>query len=137
MNWSSLHGRCGMDFTRGPKDELPEPYKAWWYAFHKEREEREERERRERRERNKDFNWFEDFNGFEDFFSEEGPREFPVCEEEVSPGNPFRVLGLKRSASDEDIKTKYRELILIHHPDKGGEHHEFIRIQDAYETLKK
>ena len=64
MNWSSLHGRCGMDFTRGPKDELPEHYKAWWKAFHKEREEREERERRERRERNRDYNWFEDFNGF-------------------------------------------------------------------------
>ena len=31
-----------MDFTRGPKDELPEPYKAWWNDFHKEREEREE-----------------------------------------------------------------------------------------------
>ena len=118
-----------MDFTRGPKDELPEPYKAWWYAFQKEREEREERERRERRKQNKDF------NGFEDFFSE-GPREFPVCEEEVSPDDPFRVLGLKRSASDEDIKTKYRELILIHHPDKGGDHDEVIRIQEAYETLK-
>ena len=59
MNWSSLHGRCGMDFTRGPKDELPEHYKAWGNDFHKEREEREERERRERRERYKDFNWFE------------------------------------------------------------------------------
>ena len=82
-----------------------------------------------------DGNQNKDFNGFEDFFSE-GPREFPVCEEEVSPDDPFRVLGLKRSASDEDIKTKYRELILIHHPDKGGDHDEFIRIQEAYETLK-
>ena len=115
-----------MDFSRGPEDELPEPYKAWWYAFQKERE---ERERRERRKRNKDFNWFEDF------FFDEGPREFPVAEEEMSH-DPFKVLGLKRSASDEDIKTKYRELILVHHPDKGGDHHEFIRIQQAYETLK-
>ena len=118
-----------MDFTRGPQDELPEPYKAWWYAFQKEQEEQEEQERRERRKRNKDFNWFDDF------FSE-GPREFPVAEEEVSH-DPFKVLGLKRSASDEDIKTKYRELILIHHPDKsGGDHDEFIRIQQAYDFLK-
>ena len=116
-----------MDFTlkQRPEDELPEPYKAWWYAFQKEQE---ERERRERRKQNKDF------NGFDDFFNE-GPREFPVCEEELSH-DPFKVLGLKRSASDEDIKTKYRELILIHHPDKGGDHDEFIRIQEAYETLK-
>ena len=124
-----------MDFSRGPEDELPEPYKAWWYAFQKEQEEQEERERRERRKRNKDFNWFEDFNGFEDFFFDEGPREFPVAEEEMSH-DPFKVLGLKRSASDEDIKQKYRELILVHHPDKGGDHHEFIRIQEAYDFLK-
>ena len=122
-----MEGRCGMDFSRGPEDELPEPYKAWWYAFQKEQE---ERERRERRKQNKDF------NGFEDFFNE-GPREFPVFEEELSYDDPFKVLGLKRSASDEDIKTKYRELILVHHPDKsGGDHDEFIRIQQAYEILK-
>ena len=127
-----MDGRCGMDFTRKqrPEDELPEPYKAWWYAFQKEREEREERERRERRKRNKDF------NGVDDFFFNAGPREFPVAEEEVAH-DPFKVLGLKRSASDEDIKTKYRELILIHHPDKsGGDHEEFIRIQQAYDFLK-
>ena len=106
-----------MDFSRGPEDELPEPYKAWWYAFQKEREEREKREREK------------------DFFFDEGPREFPVAEEEMSH-DPFKVLGLKRSASDEDIKTKYRELILIHHPDKGGDHEEFIRIQQAYDFLK-
>ena len=125
-----MDGRCGMDFTRKqrPEDELPEPYKKW-YDFQKEQEEQEEQERRERRKQNKDF------NGFDDFFSE-GPREFPVAEEEVSH-DPFKVLGLKRSASDEDIKTKYRELILIHHPDKsGGDHEEFIRIQQAYDFLK-
>ena len=110
-----------MDFTRGPQDELPEPYKAWWYAFQKEREEREKREREREREK--------------DFFFDEGPREFPVAEEEMSH-DPFKVLGLKRSASDEDIKQKYRELILIHHPDKGGDHEEFLKVQQAYDFLK-
>lgn len=117
MKWSSMEGRCGMDFSRGPEDELPEPYKAWWYAFQKEREEREEREREK------------------DFFFDEGPREFPVAEEEMSH-DPFKVLGLKRSASDEDIKQKYRELILVHHPDKGGDHEEFLKVQQAYDFLK-
>ena len=133
MKWSSLDGRCGMDFTRKqrPEDELPESYKEWERNCNAFREEhRRQREHREERQRERKSRWFEDF------FFNEGPREFPVAEEEVSH-DPFKVLGLKRSASDEDIKTKYRELILIHHPDKsGGDHAEFIRIQAAYQTLK-
>ena len=133
-----MDGRCGMDFTRKqrPEDELPEPYKTWYKsqkdlqnAFREEH--RRQREHREEKQRERKSRWFEDF------FFNAGPREFPVSEEEVSYDDPFKVLGLKRSASDEDIKTKYRELILIHHPDKsGGDHEEFIRIQEAYETLK-
>ena len=117
MKWSSMEGRCGMDFSRGPENELPEGYNS----FREEQKEREKRERERERER--------------DFFFDEGPREFPVAEEEMSH-DPFKVLGLKRSASDEDIKTKYRELILIHHPDKGGDHDEFLKVQQAYDFLK-
>ena len=127
-----MDGRCGMDFTRkqSPKDELPESYKEWERNCNAFRgEHRRQREHREERKGERKSRWFEDF------FFNEGPREFPVAEEEMSH-DPFKVLGLKRSASDEDIKTKYRELILIHHPDKGGDHHEFIRIQQAYEILK-
>ena len=129
MKWSSLDGRCGMDFTRKPEDELPESYKEWERNCNAFREEqRRQREHREERQRQRKSRWFEDF------FFDEGPREFPVAQEEEE--DPFKVLGLKRSASDEDIKTKYRELILIHHPDKGGDHEEFIRIQEAYDFLK-
>ena len=129
MKWSSLDGRCGMDFTRKPEDELPESYKEWERNCNAFREEqRRQREHREERQRERKSRWFEDF------FFDEGPREFPVAQEEEE--DPFKVLGLKRSASDEDIKTKYRELILVHHPDKGGDHEEFIRIQEAYDFLK-
>ena len=130
MKRSSLDGRCGMDFTRKPEDKLPESYKEWERNCNSFREEqRRQREHREERQRGRKSRWFEDF------FFDEGPREFPVAQEEYD--DPFKVLGLKRSASDEDIKTKYRELILIHHPDKsGGDHEEFIRIQQAYEILK-
>ena len=129
MKRSSLDGRCGMDFTRKPEDKLPESYKEWERNCNAFREEhRRQREHREERQRGRKSRWFEDF------FFDEGPREFPVAQEEED--DPFKVLGLKRSASDEDIKTKYRELILIHHPDKGGDHEEFIRIQQAYDFLK-
>ena len=124
-----MDGRCGMDFTRKPEDKLPESYKEWERNCNSFREEqRRQREHREERQRERKSRWFEDF------FFDEGPREFPVAQEEEE--DPFKVLGLKRSASDEDIKTKYRELILIHHPDKGGDHEEFIRIQEAYDFLK-
>ena len=47
--------------------------------------------------------------------------------------NPPKPFGLKRSASDEEIKKKYRELILEHHPDKGGDEEKFKSIQAEWE----
>ena len=45
------------------------------------------------------------------------------------------MLGLKRSASQEEIRQAYRAKARSSHPDKGGDHDEFIRIQKAYENL--
>jgi DnaJ-domain-containing protein 1 len=37
------------------------------------------------------------------------------------PGvDPYRVLGLERMASDDEVKRRYRELIHVLHPDKSG-----------------
>lgn len=37
------------------------------------------------------------------------------------PGlDPYRILGLERSASDNEIKRRYRELVHVLHPDKSG-----------------
>jgi len=46
------------------------------------------------------------------------------------------VLELKEDACGETINQRYRELAAIHHPDKGGDQSTFIRIRQAYETLK-
>eukprot|EP01045_Picozoa_sp_COSAG04_P007577 COSAG04_NODE_399_length_14959_cov_28.238730_6_plen_106_part_00 len=58
----------------------------------------------------------------------------------VEPATPLSadhaVLGLKRSASQEEIRQAYRAKARSSHPDKGGDHDEFIRIQKAYENLK-
>lgn len=48
----------------------------------------------------------------------------------------YKTLGLKRNASDDDIKKAYRKLAGKHHPDKGGKEEEFKKIQKAYEILK-
>lgn len=47
----------------------------------------------------------------------------------------YDILGISKSATDEEIKTAYRKLAKTHHPDKGGDKNKFQEIQTAYETL--
>ncbi|HLO91544.1 MAG TPA: J domain-containing protein [Lentimicrobium sp.] len=49
----------------------------------------------------------------------------------AKPVRSFEVLGLSVDASAEDVKSKFRELSFLHHPDKGGSQDKFIEIVDA------
>lgn len=51
----------------------------------------------------------------------------------------FQILELSNSASEDDIRKKYRELAKIYHPDnkKTGSEEKFKQITNAYETLSK
>ncbi|MCG8575512.1 MAG: DnaJ domain-containing protein [Flavobacteriales bacterium] len=58
----------------------------------------------------------------------------------------FLILGIDESANEKEIKKAYRQLAIIHHPDKVihlGEEFQlaakekFQKILDAYETIKK
>lgn len=44
----------------------------------------------------------------------------------------FQTLGLPETASPEEVKAKWRELCMIHHPDRGGNAVEFNEIRKAY-----
>ena len=52
----------------------------------------------------------------------------------------YQVLGIRRDASIEQIKTIYKKLAFIYHPDTGNflgvdGDHKFIKYQEAFETL--
>ncbi len=60
--------------------------------------------------------------------------------------DPYKILGLKRGASVEEIKAAYKKLVAQYHPDKvqhlGPEFQQlaqekFITIQQAYDRLVK
>lgn len=47
----------------------------------------------------------------------------------------YSTLGLKRGASDDEIKKAYRKLAMKHHPDRGGDEKKFKEVSTAYEAL--
>lgn len=64
-----------------------------------------------------------------------------------SANNPFKVLGIKDSATGEEIKSAYRNLVQAYHPDRLGKiespeiiniaNERFTKIQHAYKMLMK
>ena len=51
--------------------------------------------------------------------------------------DPYQILKVDRNSKLEAIKKAYRELVKIHHPDKGGDTKIMREINEAWEILKK
>lgn len=49
--------------------------------------------------------------------------------------NAYTILGLTGSENFTTVKTAYRKLSLIHHPDKGGNEERFKEINNAYHLI--
>src|SRR5437762_4415612 len=54
------------------------------------------------------------------------------------PRTHYETLGIKKTATQDEIRTAYRGLVLKHHPDRSKDPKSadvFIRITQAYEVL--
>jgi len=49
--------------------------------------------------------------------------------------DPYEVLGVKRDASETEIKKAYKKQAMKHHPDRGGDETKFKEISEAYERI--
>lgn len=50
--------------------------------------------------------------------------------------DPYRVLGIKPNATEDEVKKAYKKMSMKHHPDRGGNHDDFVRVQQAYNQIK-
>ena len=47
----------------------------------------------------------------------------------------YKILGVSRAATADEIKKAFRKLARTHHPDAGGDEQKFKEINEAYEVL--
>src|SRR6056300_1413358 len=48
----------------------------------------------------------------------------------------YDILGVSRTATDQELRKAYKTKSMKHHPDRGGSEDEFKKINEAYTTLK-
>lgn len=55
----------------------------------------------------------------------------------VNDESPWDILGIVAGSTLAEVKTAFRKLMLVHHPDKGGDEETCKRIIAAYTILQE
>ena len=76
-------------------------------------------------------------NFFFDAFGDDNFSSFskPTPKKDVNTTQYYEILGVPKTATQEEIRKAYRKLVKIKHPDKGGNEKEFQDLQTAYDIL--
>uniref|UniRef100_A0A914DFA3 J domain-containing protein n=1 Tax=Acrobeloides nanus TaxID=290746 RepID=A0A914DFA3_9BILA len=56
---------------------------------------------------------------------------------EILDEDPYKILGLKKSFTQEELELQYRKLVKIHQPELGGDIKIFNQIKQSYKNLKE
>ena len=59
----------------------------------------------------------------------------PIRLSELQENNLYNILNIDENSTQEEIKKAYKKLIIINHPDKGGDAIQFNKIHEAYQIL--
>lgn len=103
----------------------------------KQREAEQQRIHRERMQNDPQYRAKHLFNGYGSFFGGFYENIFNnmlfdmLMQGMARPTDAFCTLGLDDQATVEQVKTAFRQLSMIHHPDKGGSQEKFIEITEA------
>jgi len=126
--------QCHSFPSGGTYEKLSDEY----LEYQKYYDERKQEQERINEENMRD-NFFRNFDPFGNFGRREMPEFFEEMEEQEQIDYPFSVFGLKKSASQEDMKKAYHKSARETHPDKTGENteDEFREVQEAYEYYQR
>lgn len=123
--------------SQGKWEQLPESYIDYQKSLD-ERIKKQKREFEEKMRQNQEREFRNFWRRFDPFFDDRPPLDFDCEYEEYDDEYPHSVFGLKKSASQEDMKKAYRKAVRETHPDKTGEdsEDEFREVQEAWEYYK-
>ncbi|ATZ17479.1 hypothetical protein ELUMI_v1c07570 [Williamsoniiplasma luminosum] len=72
--------------------------------------------------------------------SEQNQQSYNFNEQASELGKAYKTLGVDEQISDQELKTKYRQLAMEYHPDKNDSHQakeKMAKINAAYDLVKK
>jgi DnaJ-class molecular chaperone len=87
--------------------------------------------------RPEDYKTYDDSNGRGSAkdWSRKAKKLAKLALEDESVSENMRILGLSQTPTAAELKAAFKKAAFKAHPDQGGDHEQFIRVQKAYEAL--